>query len=177
MARENSARGSTVAQIPQPSSPGPSEGGASGQGASPAGSDEARGAAGIEIAFEGASRDRLDRIGAEFLADFLEIALRHRPEDVDVLGELGLVYTRLGRYAAGLDVDRRLVRLAPQNPTAHYNLACSLALCGEASAALDALETAVTFGYDDGPHLAADDDLASLRTEPRFLKLLAKLGG
>jgi Flp pilus assembly protein TadD len=120
---------------------------------------------------------RLDRIGAEFLADFLGVALRHRPEDVDVLGELGLVYTRLGRYTDGLEVDRRLVRLAPDNPTAHYNLACSLALCGQAEAALDSLETAVTFGYDDGPHLAADEDLASLRPQARFVRLLDKLGG
>jgi hypothetical protein len=34
----------------------------------------------------------------------------------------------LGRIADGLKMDRRLVKLQPANPTAHYNLACSLAL-------------------------------------------------
>lgn len=167
-----------MAHHPQASDPGPSDPSPdehSGPGStSPA---RAHAPAALRIAEGSGLHRRLERIGAEFLADFLEVALRHRPDDVDVLGELGLVYTRLGRYSDGLAVDRRLVRLAPENPTAHYNLACSLALCGESAAALDALEAAVGFGYDDGPHLAADEDLASLRPQARFARLLEQLGG
>jgi Flp pilus assembly protein TadD len=119
---------------------------------------------------------RLDRVGLEFLAEFLEVARRRRPQDTDVLGELGAVYTRLGRYEEGLEVDRLLVALAPDNPTAHYNFACSLSLCGARAAALDSLERAVELGYDDGRFLAADEDLADLRDEPRFRRLVERLG-
>jgi cytochrome c-type biogenesis protein CcmH/NrfG len=118
---------------------------------------------------------RLDRVGLEFLADFLEIARRQHPENLEALAELGHVYTRLGRFRDGLDVDRLLVHLVPDNPTAHYNLACSHALCGEAEPALAALEAAVRLGYDDAAHLDEDDDLASLRAEPRFQALVARL--
>ena len=165
-----------MAHHPQASDPGPTDPGPGPQ-STPGSGKPAQSEAPLRIVEGSELHQRLDHIGSEFLADFLGVALRHRPEDVDVLGELGLVYTRLGRYSDGLEVDRRLVQLAPQNPTAHYNLACSLALCGESGAALDALEAAVSFGYDDGPHLAADEDLASLRAEVRFVSLLEKLRG
>jgi cytochrome c-type biogenesis protein CcmH/NrfG len=118
----------------------------------------------------------LDRLGLQFLAEFLEVARRHRPENLETLAELGHVYTRLGRFTEGLDIDRLLVRLVPDNPTAHYNLACSLALCGEPGPAISALEAAVGLGYDDAAHLAADEDLRSLREDPRFRALLTRLG-
>lgn len=116
-----------------------------------------------------------EKAGLAFLAEFLEIALHHRPENVEALAELGHVYTRLGRLAEGLAVDRRLVHLIPENPTVHYNLACSLALCGEREAALDALEQAIGLGYADPAFLLQDRDLESLRAEPRFDALVRKL--
>jgi tetratricopeptide (TPR) repeat protein len=123
-----------------------------------------------------AQLESLERKGLDFLAEFLAIELAHQPENVDALAELGHVYTRLGRLQEGLAVDRRLVRLLPENPTAHYNLACSLALLGHGEEALAALEQAVQRGYDDGPHLAQDEDLAALRGHPHFQALLARLG-
>ncbi len=95
----------------------------------------------------------------------------------EILAELGSAYTRLGRHREGLAVDRELVRLAPQNATAHYNLGCSLALCGETQTALDALERAVELGYDDAKQLEHDEDLRSLRRETRFDALLERLRG
>ena len=64
---------------------------------------------------------------------------------------------------------------APNDPTAHYNLGCSLALVGRVEEALDALEQAEDLGYDDAEHLLADEDLASLRGESRFRSLAERL--
>ena len=123
------------------------------------------------------TRERLDRIGQEFLADILTRETVRRPENLVALSELAHVLTRIGRFEDGLEVDRRLVRAEPENPTAHYNLACSLALVGRGDQALDALEAAVNAGYDDAAYLVADEDLASLREEPRFEALLRRLRG
>jgi len=124
---------------------------------------------------DSALRERLERLGLVFSVDFHETARRHRPDDLEVLAELGQAYTRLGRHAEGLEVDRRLVALAPDNPTVHYNLACSLALLGSPEEALAALENAVQRGYEDLTHLLRDEDLRSLRELPRFRRLVAAL--
>lgn len=118
---------------------------------------------------------RLDAAGLAFLAEFYEIALGSSPADVEVLSELGHVYTRLGRLEDGLEVDHRLVRLVPGNPNVHYNLACSLALLRRDTEALDALEAAVGLGYADASFLESDSDLETLHQEPRFRLLVERL--
>jgi len=118
---------------------------------------------------------RVERAGLEFLAAFYAAETRRHPGNLEALSELGHVLTKLGRFEEGLAVDRRLVELAPESDTARYNLACSLALCGRREEALDELEHAVRLGYDDLPHLLADEDLRGLREEPRFRALVERL--
>lgn len=117
--------------------------------------------------------EAIAHMGEEFLASLYGIATSRHPDNIEVLCELGHVYTRLGRYREGLDVDRRLVEFAPEDPTVRYNLACSEALVGDHDAALDTLETALELGYKDFDFLRGDSDLASLRGEPRFHELIA----
>jgi Flp pilus assembly protein TadD len=119
--------------------------------------------------------ERIERLGLEFLAELLGRSLALHPERFDALVEYATVLTRLGRLEEGLEADRKLVALAPEDPTVHYNLACSLALVGQDSAALDELERAVALGYRDAEHLLVDEDLAVLRGSPRFVRLLAEL--
>jgi tetratricopeptide (TPR) repeat protein len=121
------------------------------------------------------TRQRLEALGLSFLDEILRRELLRYPENLDALAERAQVLTRQGRHREGLALDRRLVRLVPEDPTARYNLACSLALLGEVEQALDHLEQAVELGYRDGPFLAADEDLAGLRDEPRFQALLESL--
>lgn len=118
---------------------------------------------------------QIDRMGWTFLAEFLEIETARHPGNLEALAELGHVYTRQGEYARGLAIDRKLVELVPHDPTARYNLACSLALLGARDEALDTLGRAIELGYDDAEHLTADEDLESLREDPRFVELVARL--
>ena len=120
-------------------------------------------------------RDRLHRLGQEFLARFLSAQVERHPQDVGALADLATLLTELGQLEEGLAVDRRLVELEPENPTVHYNLACSHALLGQTAPALEALEASIGFGYDDLEHLEADEDLASLRDHPGFEALLHRL--
>ncbi len=72
-------------------------------------------------------------------------------------------------------MDRKLVRLDPKNPTAHYNLACSLALCKKRPDALRSLRKALSLGYDDLDWMEQDPDLEILKDDPEFRKLLSQL--
>lgn len=106
---------------------------------------------------------------------FFETVLKRSPRDTAVLGLLGNLYTKTGRVADGLRMDRRLVRLLPEDALAHYNLACSLALSRQPTAALRRLDRAVELGYADADWMAEDPDLASLRQRPEFRRLLRRL--
>lgn len=103
---------------------------------------------------------------------FYESVLRRDPSYVDVVELLGSLYTKAGRIADGLKMDRKLVRLQPDNSTAHYNLACSLALCKRPADALRSLAHAVTIGYDDAGWMEEDPDLEPIRERPEFAILL-----
>lgn len=111
----------------------------------------------------------------DFETRFFEGVLRRDPRFPDVVEILGGLYTKQGRIAEGLKMDRKLVRLQPENATAHYNLACSLALIRRKAQALKALERAIELGYDDDEWMQNDPDLAGLRDHPSFKKLLARL--
>lgn len=111
----------------------------------------------------------------KFEIAFYESVLRHDPSYTDVIELLGGLYTKHGRIADGLKMDRKLVRLLPTNPTAHYNLACSLALVKRKGDALKALRRAVELGYRDLDWMAQDPDLDLIREHPEFLSLLDQL--
>ncbi len=111
----------------------------------------------------------------EFEMRFFESVLKRDAAYAEVLELLGGLYTRHGRIADGLKMDRRLVRLRPENATAHYNLACSLALLKRKSAALRSLRQAVTLGYIDFDWMEQDPDLDGLKKDPAFNALLQQL--
>ena len=106
---------------------------------------------------------------------FFESVLRRDTRSTDVIELLGGLYTKVGRITDGLKMDRRLVRLQPANPTAHYNLACSLALTRRRSAALRSLRQAVELGYDDFDWMSQDPDLDPLKAHPDYAALLSQL--
>ncbi|HWA10927.1 MAG TPA: hypothetical protein VG838_15915 [Opitutaceae bacterium] len=110
-----------------------------------------------------------------FEIGFFESVLRRDPGYVDVVEILGGLYTRQGRIADGLRMDRKLVKLQPRNPTAHYNLACSLALSRRKADALRSLRQAVEFGYRDFDWMLQDPDLEGLKKHPEFVALVAQL--
>ena len=110
-----------------------------------------------------------------FEVSLYEAVVASDPANVEALMALGEAHTRAGDYARGMDVDRKLSRLRPEDPVVHYNLACSLSLLGDRDAALGTLEKAVTLGYADLAHLDKDPDLEALRQDPRFGELRRRL--
>jgi tetratricopeptide (TPR) repeat protein len=111
----------------------------------------------------------------QFEIEFFEAIYRRCPDYIEVVGLLGGLYTKVGRIADGLRMDRKLVKLEPENATAHYNLACSLALCKKRPDALKSLRKAVSLGYNDRDWMEQDPDLEILKNDPEFRSLLSQL--
>jgi tetratricopeptide (TPR) repeat protein len=113
--------------------------------------------------------------GEEFVIWFFEGILERNPNYIDCLLYLGNAYTAQGMYEKGLLVDQKLSRLKPNDPLVHYNLACSYALLKNIDAAFEALEKAISLGYNDIYHLERDKDLSHLKDDVRYRKLIEKI--
>lgn len=106
---------------------------------------------------------------------FYESVLKREPGYEDVIELLGGLYTKTGRIADGLKMDRKLVKLQPDNATARYNLACSLALLKRKTDAVRTLLEAIELGYTDYEWMVQDPDLESLKNVAEFKVILAQL--
>jgi tetratricopeptide (TPR) repeat protein len=103
-----------------------------------------------------------------FEIEFFEQILKHYNKHLEVMELLAGLYNQAGQFDKAIKIDRRIVRLDPKNPDAHYNLACSLALNGKIKEALETLMFAVVCGYNDLQWLLKDPELAALQALPEF---------
>jgi tetratricopeptide (TPR) repeat protein len=108
----------------------------------------------------------------DFELDFFGKLLSRNPDHADALRAYGNDLTLKGRYLEGLEIDRRLIALKPNDPVAYYNLACSYALLKKPDLAIKTLRRAVELGYHDFRYMLQDKDLGSIRGDPRFQQLL-----
>jgi adenylate cyclase len=83
---------------------------------------------------------------------------------------------RLGRRERAKECIDRAYSLAPDDDAILYNAGCALAILGEHEDALDALEKAIDAGLAGGDWVPQDPDWESLRDQPRFKELVARLG-
>ena len=113
-----------------------------------------------------------DQSQLDFELDFFGGVLDRYPDYVDVLRVMGNLLTLKGRFAEGMNVDKRLVRLRPNDALAHYNLACSFALLKRPEQSIKTLRKAIELGYRDFRYMREDHDLDSIRHDPRFRQLL-----
>jgi hypothetical protein len=113
-----------------------------------------------------------DQSQIDFEIEFFRGVLDHHPNHIDVLRVQGNNLTLKGRYVEGLQIDKKLALLRPEDPLVHYNLACSLALLRKKEAALKTLRRAIELGYRDFRYIREDHDLDSIRSDPRFRQLL-----
>ena len=88
----------------------------------------------------------------DFELSFFESLHKRMPRDIRVASVLAHIYTKVGKIDDGLKMDRKLVRLDPEDPTARYNLACSLCLKGRKADAVKVLHDCLLYTSD-----AADD--------------------
>lgn len=110
----------------------------------------------------------------DFELDFFDRILEQNPDYVDVLRVHANNLTASGLYDRGLAADRRLVRLRPNDPIAHYNLACSYSLLHMNDSAIASLDSSLKLGYRDLEHMLGDPDLFHVRKDARFVRLVGR---
>lgn len=117
----------------------------------------------------------MKRSQIDFEIEFFERILSRDPNYVEVLIQLSELFSRKGCHRRALLVDQRLARLRPDDPMIAYNLACSYAVLKCANEALEALRGAIRAGYADLDYMALDPDLAILRSNPEYLRIVHAL--
>lgn len=102
---------------------------------------------------------------------FLEGLVRRDPAYTDALELLGDHYTERGRIGDCLKIDSQLRQLRPADPNVCFNLACTLALSGQADQACAELESALDLGFRDFSSVRREPDLAEARKHPNFKRI------
>ena len=123
---------------------------------------------------ETSTRRLREQTQRDFEIEFLGKVLERDPFFVDAIRVQGNNLAARGEYARTLQLDRRLVRLAPDDAIAWYNLSCTYAVLGMIDPAFSALARSLELGYRYFQRLRKDPDLKTLRRDPRFLRLLRR---
>lgn len=76
-----------------------------------------------------------------------------------------------GDYEQALAKQLIVVEKQPDNPVAHFNVGCFAARAGHADEAIDALRRSVEINERIKELIASDEDLDSIREDPRFTEL------
>ncbi len=104
----------------------------------------------------------------------LEQQLELVPEDVRARILLACNHAAFKDEAAGIRELQVAVALRPNDSNVLYNAACVYGLFERKREALETIEKAIAAGYSNMDWLARDPDLACLRDDPEFQRLLAE---
>ncbi len=118
-----------------------------------------------------------DRLHLEFEISLARAAVEADAKNVRAYQLLGQALTRGGRHEDAFEADLRVTELAPKDPVAHYNLACSYSNLENLDGAFESLQKAFDLGYNDYRHLLRDPDLENVRRDRRFKRLLDQKWG
>lgn len=97
------------------------------------------------------------------------------PENGFAWYRLGACLQAQGQLEAAVDAARRAAEFPEVRPDALYNAACGLALQGRRDDALASLEQAIAAGFKAKWLLDGDPDLAGIRSDERFRRIVASL--
>jgi len=123
---------------------------------------------------ETSTRGLREQTQRDFEIEFLGRVLEGDPFFVEAIRVQANNLAAKGEYTRALQLDRRLVRLIPENSIAWYNLACSYAVLGMIDPAFSTLQRSLELGYRYLDRLRKDPDLKILRRDPRFVRLLRR---
>lgn len=108
-------------------------------------------------------------LGLNELVTFdLSTAIELDPGNAVAYRSRGWIQHAQGEYYGAIADYRRALELIPTDYNTQYNLACTYALLGDASSAIEALEVAVSLGYSNLDWMEEDPDFDQVREQPVF---------
>lgn len=134
---------------------------------------------------EGGQRTEAERLLRETLTVRKKTLGLEHPDTLGSMEELAVTLDELHRYPEAAELYRKAVDiqrrvLGPDHPvtaSTRYNLACNAALSGRRDEAIAVLRDALDHGLpaETAARMSRDDDLKSLRGDPRFAALVAQV--
>ncbi|HKO59400.1 MAG TPA: tetratricopeptide repeat protein, partial [Thermoanaerobaculia bacterium] len=103
-----------------------------------------------------------------------EDVTRQHPEMGRAWFNLGYARLRANDPRGSVAAFQKSLDLGHRPATSSYNIGCAYAVAGNSDAAFRALQSALDRGMDLSGNLEKDDDLESLRDDPRFEALVEK---
>ena len=104
----------------------------------------------------------------------LEQVIQHKPDQFPVWVRLGVARQLMGERQGAMTAYRKAIELGA-GQTAKYNLGTLFALKGMPDSAFHWLNESVNAGFVNEAQITSDADLASLRTDARYAKLVANV--
>lgn len=101
-------------------------------------------------------------------------AIEVDPKYAAAYANRGVAYMQQKKLNKAMDDLTRAESLNPKDKMVHYNLAALFSLNGQRDRGLDALDKALDLGFSDYDAIRTDPDLANLRRDPEFRKVLEK---
>ncbi len=101
-------------------------------------------------------------------------AIEADPKSAAAYANRAVAYMQQKKPNKALDDLKQAESLNPKDKMVHYNLAALYAAQNQRDRALDSLDKALALGFTDYDALRGDPDLASLRRDPEFQKVLEK---
>src|SRR4029079_8429757 len=120
----------------------------------------------------GRTEDRIRAIRRSY--DAARKHLELNPDNPRALYFGGAALVELGERDKALDWTRRAEQMDPDDPSVLYNVACDYAMLDMKDEGLRALTKAIDNGFGHWKWIEHDSTLDNLRSEPRFLELLAR---
>ena len=105
----------------------------------------------------------------------LERHLKLNPHDTRAIYFAAQNLYRIGERDKAVAMAEQAMKQGMNEPVVPYNVACFYTGLGEKEHAIDLLEQAVSIGWGDRAWMENDSDFESLRDEPRFQALLARI--
>jgi len=99
-------------------------------------------------------------------------SLSIKPDAVEVLNNLAIVYIATNEYEKTLSIVSRMAELQPDNASLYYDIACMYSKQKKVKKSINALKKAIEKGYDNWDLIKADKDLVNIRSSLNYQELL-----
>jgi tetratricopeptide (TPR) repeat protein len=105
---------------------------------------------------------------------FYEAALSVRPDSLNAMERLSVMYSSKGYYKQALMQLSHMKELQPGNANIYYNIACVMAKQNKMTESLGWIKAAMAKGFNSRSVLVTDKDLDNIKGSPDFKELLKR---